>query len=242
MLSLLLTLFAGLFFLVGVIIALVGKNNKNLTNFSIGMAFVVLIILLLVDILPECLELFTDYKWMSIIGGVLIGIGVLLVIERVVPHHDHFKEKKHHEYHLNHIGIMTSVALIIHNIVEGIGIYGVASTGLKVGLIYALGVGMHNIPFGIEITAMFDQKSDKKNMIFYITILTLSTFIGGLLVFIFKDLLTDFVLGSLLSVTMGMILYLVFGELFTELKENFNKYSVYGIICGVLFMLIGLVI
>jgi zinc transporter, ZIP family len=237
--SLLMTFIAGIFFLVGAIIAIVTKNNKNLINFSIGMAFVVLIILLVTDILPECLELFTSYKWISIIGGVLIGIGILLLLEKVVPHHDHFKEKKHHENHLNHIGIMTSLALIIHNIVEGIGIYGVASSGIKLGLIYAIGVGMHNIPFGIEITAMFDEQDNKKEMWIYIILLTLSTFIGGLIIFIFNDLLTDFALGSLLSITMGMILYLVFGELLTELKENFNKYSVLGILIGIIFMLIG---
>ena len=60
--------------------------------------------------------------------------------------------------------------------------------------------------------------------------------------FIFNDLLTENVLGFLLSITIGMILYLIFNELLVELKENFNKYSIYGIIFGVLLMLIGVFI
>jgi ZIP family zinc transporter len=217
-------------------------NNSKLIKFCVGMAFSVLLLLLFLDILPETLSKFTDYKFMSIMGGVLIGIGLLLILEKMVPHHDHFKEKKHHENHLNHIGIMTAIALMIHNVVEGIGIYGIASTGITSGLMCALGVGMHNIPFGVEITAMLNENKSKKQMWIYITLLTLSTFFGGLLVFIFSNLLSDFVLGSMLSITMGMILYLVFGELLTELKEGFNKYSLFGLLIGILLMLIGVAI
>ena len=242
MFNLLMPLMAGLFFLIGVFITLKIPNNTKLIKFSVGMAFSVLLLLLIFDILPDCLSLFTDYKFLSIFGGILIGIGILLLLEKVIPHHDHFKEKTHHENHLNHIGIMTSIALIIHNIVEGIGIYGVAATSITSGLIYAIGVGMHNIPFGIEITAMLNEKNNKKQMIIYIVLLTMSTFIGGLIIFAFNNLLTNFVLGSLLSVTMGMVLYLLFGELFVELKEKFNKYSFYGILVGILLMMIGVVI
>lgn len=242
MINLLINLLAGMFFLIGALIAIKLKNNKRLTSFSIGMAFIVLIILLLTDILPETLELFTDYKWMSIGGGILVGWSILYLLEKLVPHHDHFEEKEHHHHtnHLNHIGIMTSLALIIHNLIEGISIYGVASSDQKTGFLYALAVGMHNIPFGIEITAMLDQKKNKKVMWTYIILLTLSTFIGGLFLFIFNYSLSNFLLGSLLSITMGMIIYLIFFELLIELKESFNKYSIYGILIGILLMLVGM--
>ena len=136
---------------------------------------------------------------------------------------------------------MTSLALIIHNIVEGMSIYGVSQNDLKTGLIYAIGVGLHNIPFGIEITAMFDKKESKK-MWTWLILLTISTFIGGLIIFILKDTLSDFLLGSLLSITIGMILYLVFNELLVELKENFNKFSLYGLLIGIILMLIGVIL
>lgn len=244
MLNNLINLVVGLFFLLGAIIAFKNHNNKNLTNFSVGMAFVVLLILLAIDIIPETLELFENNKYIWIISGSLIGCGILFLIEKIVPHHNHFEEEKHHhhEEHLKHIGTMTSVALIIHNIVEGMSIYGVASNDLKTGLIYALGVGLHNIPFGIEITAMFEGEKNRKKTWTFLIILTLSTFVGGLALHLFKDLLTDQLLGILLSLTVGMILYIVFNELLVELKEKFNKYSIYGIITGIILMLIGVLI
>lgn len=198
-----------------------------------------LILLVIMDILPECIELFSSYKFFGIGGGILLGIGILMSLDKLVPHHhDHSKNDDHN--HLTHIGVMTSIAIIIHNIVEGIGIGAIVETSLKTGIIYALGVALHNIPFGIKITAMLAD--NKKKMWIYINLLTLSTFVGGLLVFGFKELLTDFLLGSLLSITIGMIIYIITFELFTELKESFNKYTILGILVGIIIMLLGLVI
>ena len=225
--------------MVGAFIALKNANSKNLINYSIGMAFAVLIILLVIDIIPEAFELFEENKVIWVASSALVGIGVLFLIEKLVPHHNHYEEEKHHENHLNHIGIMTGVALIIHNLVEGMSIYGVAHNDIKTGLIYALGVGLHNIPFGIEITALFKEQDNRRRMWIFLIVLTLSTFIGGFSLFIFKNLLTDTLLGILLSSTIGMILYLIINELFVELKENLNKYSILGIITGIILMLIG---
>lgn len=236
--ELLLTLIAGLFFLISVVINKMNKGSKKVICFSIGMAFSSLILLLIIDIIPETFELLDNKIY--IISGALIGVGILLLLEKLVPHHDHFEESKkhHHENHLEHIGIMTSIALIIHNIVEGIGIYGIATSSIKSGIIYAIAVGMHNIPFGLEISTMLNKSQNKHKKI-YLTILTLSTFIGGLFTMLFKDNLTDFVQGILLSVTIGMILYLLLAELLTELKENWHKETIFGIITGIVIIIIG---
>ena len=236
--ELLLTLIAGLFFLIGVVINKMNKGSIKVICFSIGMAFSSLILLLIIDIIPETFELLDNKIY--IISGALIGVGILLLLEKLVPHHDHFEESKkhHHENHLEHIGIMTSIALIIHNIVEGIGIYGIATSSLKSGIIYAIEVGMHNIPFGLEISTMLNKSQNKHKKI-YLTVLTLSTFIGGLFTMLFKESLTDFVQGILLSVTVGMILYLLLAELLTELKENWHKETIFGIITGILIIIIG---
>lgn len=236
--ELILTLIAGLFFLIGVAVNKINKSNKKIISFSLGMAFSSLVLLLITDIIPETFELLENKLF--IVAGILIGIGMLLSLEKLVPHHDHFEEshKHHHENHLEHIGIMTSLALMIHNVVEGIGIYGIANSSVKAGIIYAIAVGMHNIPFGLEITTMLN-KSHNKHKNIYIIILTLSTFLGGLLTMMFKNLLTDLILGILLSITIGMILYLLLAELLTEIKENWNKETIFGIITGILIIIIG---
>lgn len=238
MTGLLITLIAGLFFLVGTLISLYSKNQKNLISFSVGISFIVLILLILLDILPESIELIENYKYFKIIIGIIVGLSILLILEKFVPHH-HDNEEHHHN--LVHIGIMTSIALIIHNIIEGAGIYSIAITSIKSGLIYAFGVALHNIPFGIKITAMLKEES-KTKMCIYISLLTISTFIGGLSIHIFNGFLSDEIIGFVLSITIGMIIYIIFFELLKLFKDNFNKYSISGVIVGILLMLIGMVI
>lgn len=241
--ALLTTLIAGLFFLVGALLALFEKKRPGMAEFSIGLSFSVMVLLLAFDIVPEIMELLEGKGTIFMYIFIIIGIVLLKLIDMLVPHHDHDEETKTHHRHLNHIGIISSLALIIHNIIEGIGIYNVALYDFKAGLLMAVGVGLHNIPFGIEITAtLHETKKNKKYVILNIFLLTVSTVLGGLFMMIFKSI-NDFVLGSLMSLTVGMIIYLVLFELLIELGASKNrKYSVAGLLVGVLFMLGVLII
>lgn len=241
--ALLVTLIAGLFFLVGALLAYFGKHKKGLVDFSIGLSFIVMMMLLAFDIVPEILELLEDKGTIFMYVFIVIGIIMLKLIDLLVPHHDHDEEIKTHERHLKHIGIISALALIVHNVIEGIGIYNIANIDFKAGLLMAIGVGMHNIPFGIEITATLQEtKKSKKYIFLNIFLLTFSTVLGGLLMMIFKSI-SDFVLGSLMSLTIGMIIYLVLFELLQELVASKNrKYSFAGIITGLIFMIAVLII
>jgi len=240
--SLLITFVAGLFFLIGVYITFIFKKNQHIINFSLGMGFIVLILLVVIDIIPECIKLFSDYWLLYLGGGILGGLGILMLLDLLVPHHDHHELLANHQNHLVHLGVMTTLALVIHNIIEGIGIYGVASASLKTGIIYALGVGLHNIPFGIQITAFFNHKEAETKLWISITLLTFSTLIGGLLMFMLRGFITDFLLGFILSLTIGMIIYILIWELLIEIKETYNKYTFYGIVSGFILMLITMLI
>lgn len=240
--ALIATLIAGLFFLVGAVLAIFGKNKKWLTEFSIGMAFSVIVLLLTFDIVPEVTELYGDSKIFMYIF-IVIGIVTLKLIDLLVPHHDHESEIKTHERHLKHIGIISSLALIVHNIIEGIGIYNIALLDSKAGLLMAIAVGLHNVPFGIEITATLNEtKKGKINTIVNVLLLTFSTVVGALLMMIFKSI-NDFVLASLMSLTIGMIIYLILFELLVEIgSSKSRKSSTLGIVLGIILMVLVLVI
>lgn len=240
--ALLTNLVAGLFFLVGAGFALFGKKRRGIIEFSIGLSFSVMVLLLAFDIVPEILELLEDRGTVFMYVFIIIGIVLLKLIDFLVPHHDHDEEIKTHHRHIHHIGIISALALIIHNIIEGIGIYNIAMHDFKTGMIMAIGVGLHNIPFGIEITATLMETKNKKYTIAAINLLSFSTLLGGVAIMVFKSI-SDFVLGSLMSLTVGMIIYLVIFELLIELGASKNrKYSVAGLFTGILFMLGVLII
>ena len=231
---------AGIFFLIGALIVYFGKKQKGIVEFSIGMAFSVMTLLLLSDIFPEISEIIKSTGKAYIILFVLLGLFILKGIDLLIPHHDHNKEIKHHDRHLKHINSITSLAIIIHNVIEGMAIASVASVDFSAGLIMALAVGLHNIPFGIEITATFD-KLDKKS-VFKILFLSISTLLGAI-VYVLIGNLNEVFEGILLCITSGMILYIIIFELFPEFKESkLKKSSYFGIVVGVILMLINIII
>ena len=127
--GLLLTLFVGCFILVGYLFASKFKDNKRFTDFSISLAFGVIIALILFELFPETYEVLNNEigsvrTIICIIILTLIGIFILKILDSFIPHHEHeahhshnHKDDKCHNEHLNHIGIMSSLAIILHNII-----------------------------------------------------------------------------------------------------------------------------
>lgn len=245
LMGLLLALISGLFFMVGFIIANIAKNKEKLSYIAISLAFVVMLNLIIFDLIPEVLEVFNDNIFFALIL-VIIGIGLLLILDVLIPHHHHEhkeNEKNHYEHnsHIYHIGIVTLISLLLHNIIEGIAIYGLAATSLKSGLLMCIGVALHNIPLGIEIAITLSKLKEKKysNKIL-LTFLSLSSFIGGLLVSFFGNI-NEIFLGVVTALTLGMIIYITIFELLHEIYNNRkHKEIYYGIIIGIMIIILSL--
>lgn len=234
--ALIITLIVGLFTFLGSLIIIFIKNNKKIVDFSISIGFGVLFALIILELIPETLELIQT-KFM-VVGSIItvivlgaLGILILKMLDKFVPNHD-----SDNKNNLIHIGVMTSIALIIHNLLEVMAIYTSLSSSLKFGTILGIGVALHNIPLGMSITSLFynNGKNNKKAILMSLLV-SLSTFIGGLITFIFAGaILNEFYRGIILSITLGMLIYIVLFELLPHMVENKNKNNV------VLGMLIGI--
>lgn len=244
--SLMLTFLAGLFFVIGYFVTLFFKKRKKLIDFALGMAFSILSILAVFEINAEAMENFNFYYSNSVIslllliGSISIGMGLLKLLDKLVPHHDHFEEKKTHDNHLQHIGVMLALSLIVHNLIEGMSIYTLSLTDLKNGLILALAIGLHHLPFGMQI-GLFTEKQRKKSFLL-LFILAISPILGGLIIGLIGQI-NILLLGILLGINLGMIVYILVFELFTEIKECENKKNVYlGMLIGLVIMAISFII
>ena len=253
--SLLLTLLVGLFITLGSIIGLKYKKDSKLTDFSISIAFGVIISLIIIEILPETFELL--YEEMGIIRsilviGLLIGIGIVLlkILDLFIPHHEHeahhhhkHKNEKCHNEHLQHIGIISSVAVIFHNLIEGMSLYLVSSASINSGLLLCLGVGLHNIPMGLVIAStLITSNYTKEKTIKISLIVSLSTFLGGIIMFLVGGV-NELVEGLLLGLTLGMLVYIAIFELLHQIIHMKNKkIPCIGISIGVLLLLLSTIL
>lgn len=240
--ALLITLIVGLFTFIGSLIIFFTKNNKKIVDFSISIGFGVLLALIILELISETLELIqTKFMVVGSILAVLVlagaGIFALKILDKFVPDHDGSKSNT-----LIHIGIMTSVALVIHNLLEGMAIYTSLSSSLKFGGMLGLGVALHNIPLGMSITSLFYKNGkDNKKAILVSLIVSLSTFVGGLITYVFAGaILADFYRGVILAITLGMLIYIVLFELLPHMVENKNKKSIIlGMIIGMTLLILS---
>jgi len=243
--NLLITLGIGLFIIIGTLLALFTKNNKNIINFSICIAFGVLLTLGLFEILPESYDILTfsmrfPFNFITLIIGCVVGFSLLRLLDYFVPHHEHdHKKDKDHNLNIYHVGIITSVALVLHNIIEGITLYNTLKLHFDAGIMMAIGIGLHNIPLGMMIAFSFYKRTKNVTKTLLISLfISLSTFIGGLLGYLF--LVHETVEGTLLAVTLGMIIYITLFELLQHIKEMKNKrLKIIGIAIGILILVIS---
>ena len=227
------TLLSGLSFFIGYLITKLIKDEKKLITFSVGFSFTIILGLIFTDLLPECLE-FTDNKLIILIF-VILGILLLKVLDLFIPDHEHEHTKK--KDHMEHIGLISTLALFIHNVIEGTAIYTATLSSISIGLFTSLGVSFHNIPLGIQISSLEKNKKEKLTLL---TILSLSSIFGVIILKLFKITLTSYISGILISITLGMLIYIAFFELLCEIKENMKKKELLiGIITGIVLILVS---
>ena len=255
LLGLVLTLLVGLFILIGNVFANKFKDNKRFTDFSISLAFGVIIGLILFEILPETYEILKGelnlFRTISaIIILILIGIFILKILDSFIPHHEHEAHHTHkhkndncYNEHLNHIGLISALAVIIHNIIEGMSLYLVSSNDILSGLLMCVGIGLHNIPMGLVIAStLYSSNYSKKQTLIISIVVSISTFVGGIIMFLLGGVpvITE---GILLGITLGMLIYIAIFELFHQIYHmEYKKIPNVGIVLGIMLLVIAIVI
>lgn len=241
--GLLTTIALGVFILIGALIGFLTNKKQKVVDFIVGLAFGIIVMLIFLDLLPEITEqLGLKYLPIFIISTV-VGYVILKVLDIYIPDHEmEDKSKKEANSNLIHIGIITSLAIILHNIIEGMAVYSTVISSTSVGVTLMLGIGLHNIPFGIIIASTFHQSNQNIwKTIAIILLLASSTFIGGLIVFFLNvSQISPLILGTLLSITLGMLIYIAYEELYKKLRQSKNKKVSYiGVGIGAIILVIA---
>lgn len=227
----LITLLSGLSFYIGYLVTKIIRNEKKLIVFAVGFAFTIILGLCLFDMLGECLEM--DNKIIMIVS-MIGGIAILKVLDLFIPDHEHHKKDN---AHIEHIGIISTLALFLHNMIEGTAIYTASLSNLKVGFFMALGVSFHNIPLGIQTSSLVHKRNSRLELL---TILALSSVVGALFISVFDIIISELVTQSLICISFGMLMYIALFELLCEVKENIRKKElIYGLLFGIIFIVVG---
>ena len=244
-LALFITFLLGFFIIIGVIIAFFLKKQQKVLDFIFAFALSILTMLILVDLLGHTIEHLGIKHIYLFILFTCLGLLIFKIIDDFVPEHEDNKmTKKEEKKNIVHIGLLATIALIIHNFVEGMAIYLTSTNDINLGIMMALGVGLHNIPLGIIITTTLNSEEKIGKYIFCIISLFISSFLGGLLLYLLNiSTVSDVVIGSLLALTIGMLLYIIIFELYPKVKKTKNKkITIIGLISGIVIALISMLL
>jgi len=242
-----LTFIAGACLLLGILLSLIGKDKQKLSKFVTGLAFTILLGMIILDLIPEMLEHLESenfwYRTFRIVICLALGMGVFKILDKFIPHH-HEHNNMDDTNHLFHIGIITSIAIIMHNIIEGIAIYSISLYDIKTGIFMCLGVALHNIPLGAQIgSSIRGQRGKIATKCTMIILLTLSTTFGAAFLKFSNMQIDDILLGTLITITLGMVIYLTVFELLKELIEHRNdKYTLIGAVVGIVIIAVSLIV
>ena len=232
--GLLVTFLLGVFVLLGALLAGLAKNGARISDISIAVALGAMVTLLAEDLVPEALEIVQESGWVLVVTAALLGIFILLALDKFLPEPHHGKERAVHGDSTLHISIAATIALVAHNLVEGMSVYSLSSQSLSMAIVLAAGVGLHNIPMGMIVYAGV-RNEKPAHRVAVLACAALSTFLGGLVMFALGDAVNEMLVQAMICMTIGLLLFIVFGELIPHVAHSHHK----GL--ALIFVLIGVV-
>ncbi len=229
--ALTLSLIAGLSTIIGSIFIFFKKDKSILLN-SFAFAAGVMITVSLIDLIPESFSYLSTYYYpfpalLFVLICFVIGILISSFIDYYIPENNPIYK----------IGIISLIAIIMHNIPEGMATFIASNTDIKLGITLTIAIALHNIPEGITIALpIFYSTKSRKRALLYTTIAGLSEFFGALITCIFlKDYITYKFMGYLLAIIAGIMIQISFYELLPEVWKARQKR-------GILYFLLGSII
>lgn len=254
--ALLLATIAGLSTLAGAaIVLLTGKRNNVILTLALGLASGVMLSAAFVDLMPEGEEYFSAWggESMGILMSVIfaaIGVLVAVLADKAIPDGCHCHEEQHHHDHhgdrkdhcagdISRVGIMSMIAISLHNLPEGIALYFAGHHDMTLGIILAIAVALHNIPGGITIAAPIYYSTGNKMRAFLCTLVpSLVQPLGALLAWlVLGNVMTDFVMGMMFSLVAGILLFLAIVELYPMARcYGYTKLGTIAMFAGIFIM------
>ena len=144
----LLTTIAGFSTMIGTILVFTKKNEKILIS-SLAFAAGVMLCVSLTDLIPESVELIS-LKY-NIVPTILISL-IFIVIGIIVSSYINIKLPIENKNGLYKVGIFSMLAIILHNIPEGIATFLASTSDMSLGIALTIAIALHNIPEGISIS------------------------------------------------------------------------------------------
>jgi len=143
------------------------------------------------------------------------------------------------------MGLLSALAIGIHNFPEGLATFIAALEDPKLGVSIAVAIAIHNVPEGIAVAIpVYYATGSRRKAFIYSALSGLSEPVGALIGYLFlRSFFNDITFGIMFGIVAGIMVFISLDELLPTAREYGEHHlAVYGLIAGMAVMGVSLVI
>ncbi|WP_047260592.1 zinc transporter ZupT [Corynebacterium uterequi] len=257
-----LTLLAGLATSIGGMIGVAARTpGPKFLAGALGCSAGVMLYVSFVEILPKAQEYLGEAlgakagAWAAV-GAFFLGIAIIAVIDFFVPEdinpHEPANATKPasgallaQRSHLMKAGVMTAVALGLHNFPEGFATFVSGLEDLSVALPVVVAIAIHNIPEGVAVAVPIREATGSRRAgLRWATLSGLAEPAGALLGFlVLLPFMSPATMGVAFAAVAGVMVFISLDELLpTAEKTGEHHVAIYGLVAGMAVMALSLLL
>lgn len=248
LLPLILSAAAGGATVIGALLAVVVRRPKaSLLTLALGFSAGVMLSVSLLDLLPDAIGVLL-FEMPGLAGAAVVvfscAAGMLCsqLLDSVLPQSFERTEYKNREQRLLRLGIFSMLALMLHNLPEGMAVFLSASRDVKMGLKLCWAIALHNIPEGLSIAMpIYAAQGRRAPAVLLAAVSGAAEPLGAVLALRFlKPVLTERGLAMMFCGIAGLMSAIAVAELLpAALCDKRAGYGVAGVLFGILLMLVN---
>ena len=264
--ALILTLIAGSATGIGGALVLFRKKiSSNFLAGALGLSAGVMIFISLAELYPEAQEMISQtgmaHGKAFVLIAFFVGMGIITLIDFTIPEYENpheasglsldartaavgVLEQTGSEKALQRLGVMSALAIAVHNFPEGIATFIGALNDPEMGTGITAAIAIHNIPEGIAVAIpIYYATKSKAKALFYATVSGLTEVIGALLCLAVTSIFGVSLTGGgpafplVLAAVAGIMIYISLDELLPT-AEKYGKHhiAIAGVVGGMAVM------
>ena len=270
--ALILTLIAGSATGIGGALVLFKKKiSSNFLAGALGLSAGVMIFISLAELFPEAQAMISDiglpHGEAFVLIAFFVGMGIITLIDFTIPEYENpheasglslsdktaavgVLEHTGNEKALHRLGLLSALAIAVHNFPEGIATFIGALNDPEMGAGITFAISIHNIPEGIAVAIpIYYATKSKGKALLYATLSGLSEVVGAALCLAITAIFGINLTGGspafplVLSAVAGIMIYISLDELLPT-AEKYGKHhiAIAGVVGGMALMGISLLI
>ncbi len=254
------TLLAGLSTGIGSALAFfMRRTNPKVLALALGFSAGVMTYVSFVEILPKARESMqlglgeVPGAWAAA-AAFFSGMFLMGIIDKLVPSYENPHEAHRIEYvgleeqkleyaGLYRTGVLTALAIAIHNFPEGLATFTATMNDPTLGMPVAVAIAIHNVPEGVAVSVPLYYATASRKKAFSLSFLSgLSEPAGALIGFLlFMPFFNSITFGALFAGVAGIMVFISLDELLPSAEEYGEHHlAIIGVISGMVVMAFSL--